>query len=1446
MSANSVLSKYLSLERQFELIEQLINDNDLEQAMEIVTMTDIDISSNTVLIDKIYQRIISIVEALLSTISESHKTIRDLLSEDDEFCLLLKFGINIPDIRKLLNKYILDVLSNYIHTSKNRLFEEKYFLTMIKPLLADIKDISTNHEFLEDEQIVLLLQLLEVIYMEDDKDTDNSSEITNTDTYLVSLLTCNVESVALQSSKLMRWRHKVVHQQCCISDKFDQALWPCLIEVYTDNNASNWKLKNTLTFLLRCLMNKKISPKLVTFLQTEHFWIGLQLALDHTIHEYRKLALSLLKLSIQILTMENSQISSSFVTQFFKWDPTQSNQISSSWKKFVTLYEMFALDSSLNQIQAARQDVVNLFNDQFIDGRWGLILFSTGLKSSMESVRKYVMYLMLDVKDRSVFSLNLPLLRSTLLPPVMLAHFFKAECDHISIPHANICKHGDLVSQLFYDIINTAPVNSRSAVVETLLYLLIDFGTAFDPARIYASYGIFRYVKETNNKIIKSVHIPLLQKLFEFECEEQVFETTMKTILFKLLNYVDQEDVEVTQWISCMAYHLKKCECTKKHFNTVTAQYDVEYCSSWYADTKTSVNPSLGADAMFDSLCVVYLNVQLGEYSEELQVTLPQLVQRNGPSIIDWDKFDKEVQNNILNLLKPKSLADRNMSHAYKLGADIITVNPAFGSIKSEVDFNTLLISVIENFSPDKLDFLSAIYLKYNLEKTCHINQLEDLYSVIITYFKSNPSNFKVKDYTYAAYIKLLKSYLCLGGSSLDDLKIILNLIESNIERDNNQFKANLEIVEIISLIYKSDNFVESAVTKQCFQGLSAMWDNLTDERLVLKESELQYGLIKNLFDTHNILSAVKSPGSIIADKLKDYCKQISAFSFSKRRFLPILAQQLKSFMESYHSELETVESSLWLSEIIIEVFVQDQMDQNIFLLKSVVAYSYDKAFQNEASTPLYELVYKEPEIFAKIYIIATVATGPNIFQNSLISYLIEDANMLISKKRIDGSEEKQRMLKWQLALLAIHTANQQAGISSLNASVKLIIDSLEFEASPIVRIYKEWFIAYCAAAFYLNDSSSSIETVLFDLLHDHTKPILVVSAEKILFLVLKAKMGSHPKRLLNRFISMLIPNATSNKPLVRHFSNSLILSLWPSISDIELSEDVRSVLYNLYLNAKQTEVVGKYRSGDAKIWRLYEDLTLTGIFGGIIRKTTDHQPLYISAENFRRFGNSESQIGSFQIGEDDSDLWLDSRDSTDDDETIECVESVSNETDEISPLQTKSGAWETVLDLDDKKSTATVKRSNIIVIASLLNLAPNLGGICRLCDVLGAELLTVDNIKIMANPQFKKVAVTADKWMPMKEVPISNISTFMRMKKKEGYTLIGLESAESSTELNSQFKFPQKSIILLGTESRGIPGELLADLDMCLEIEQHGISKVMNVQTAAAIVVNSYSLQHM
>ena len=44
--------------------------------------------------------------------------------------------------------------------------------------------------------------------------------------------------------------------------------------------------------------------------------------------------------------------------------------------------------------------------------------------------------------------------------------------------------------------------------------------------------------------------------------------------------------------------------------------------------------------------------------------------------------------------------------------------------------------------------------------------------------------------------------------------------------------------------------------------------------------------------------------------------------------------------------------------------------------------------------------------------------------------------------------------------------------------------------------------------------------------------------------------------------------------------------------------------------------------------------------------------------------------------------------------------------------------------------------------------------------------------------------------------------------------------------------------MFVLGAEKTGIPGDVLLDMDDCVEIAQWGITRSLNVQTAGAVVL--------
>lgn len=54
--------------------------------------------------------------------------------------------------------------------------------------------------------------------------------------------------------------------------------------------------------------------------------------------------------------------------------------------------------------------------------------------------------------------------------------------------------------------------------------------------------------------------------------------------------------------------------------------------------------------------------------------------------------------------------------------------------------------------------------------------------------------------------------------------------------------------------------------------------------------------------------------------------------------------------------------------------------------------------------------------------------------------------------------------------------------------------------------------------------------------------------------------------------------------------------------------------------------------------------------------------------------------------------------------------------------------------------------------------------------------------------------SVTAEKWVPIIEVPVSNVTGFLEKKKKEGYSILGLEQTANSVTLD-QYVFPKKTV---------------------------------------------------
>lgn len=55
---------------------------------------------------------------------------------------------------------------------------------------------------------------------------------------------------------------------------------------------------------------------------------------------------------------------------------------------------------------------------------------------------------------------------------------------------------------------------------------------------------------------------------------------------------------------------------------------------------------------------------------------------------------------------------------------------------------------------------------------------------------------------------------------------------------------------------------------------------------------------------------------------------------------------------------------------------------------------------------------------------------------------------------------------------------------------------------------------------------------------------------------------------------------------------------------------------------------------------------------------------------------------------------------------------------------------------------------------------------------------------------------MTAEKWVPIVEVPVNSLKLFLEKKKREGFSILGLEQTANSVSLD-KYQFPKKTVSL-------------------------------------------------
>ncbi len=129
-----------------------------------------------------------------------------------------------------------------------------------------------------------------------------------------------------------------------------------------------------------------------------------------------------------------------------------------------------------------------------------------------------------------------------------------------------------------------------------------------------------------------------------------------------------------------------------------------------------------------------------------------------------------------------------------------------------------------------------------------------------------------------------------------------------------------------------------------------------------------------------------------------------------------------------------------------------------------------------------------------------------------------------------------------------------------------------------------------------------------------------------------------------------------------------------------------------------------------------------------------------------------------------------------------------------------------------------------------------NLGTLLRTCDAVGSC------IAVPATPHYREALATGDTLGDRRRPCIHWLDTskdrWLERQRSAGWRIVAVELAEDATPLTLLEPAPERTIVLLGHEHKGIPDDLVETADVCVEIPMVGQGASLNVAVAGSLVL--------
>ncbi len=137
-----------------------------------------------------------------------------------------------------------------------------------------------------------------------------------------------------------------------------------------------------------------------------------------------------------------------------------------------------------------------------------------------------------------------------------------------------------------------------------------------------------------------------------------------------------------------------------------------------------------------------------------------------------------------------------------------------------------------------------------------------------------------------------------------------------------------------------------------------------------------------------------------------------------------------------------------------------------------------------------------------------------------------------------------------------------------------------------------------------------------------------------------------------------------------------------------------------------------------------------------------------------------------------------------------------------------------------------------------------NVGAIFRTCDGAGVAKVYLAGYTPAPRdrfgrvvPEIHKTALGAEEVVAWEQVPGEAVFTVLEQIKAAGVRVVAVEQAACATPLQ-EFTTPENVLYIFGSETAGVPPELLRHVDEVLELPMRGTKESLNVSVTAGIVL--------